>query len=74
MHLIFWNKLETKSRCNQQRLQRGLIIKKMMTQAVMEATINAIQRHPDVDKKVLQHGSKHQIHDETRLVKRGSNH
>ncbi|MBA0610560.1 hypothetical protein Godav_011387 [Gossypium davidsonii] len=55
------------------KIQHGLIIKTMMTQAVMEATINAIQRHPDADKKFLQRGRKHQIHDETRLVKRGTN-
>ncbi|MBA0702311.1 hypothetical protein Goari_005453, partial [Gossypium aridum] len=40
------------SRCNQQSLQRGLV----MTKAMMEATIRATQRHPDADKEVLQHG------------------
>ncbi|MFQ6656292.1 hypothetical protein Gotur_026463, partial [Gossypium turneri] len=43
----------TQSRCNKQSMQRGL----MMTQAMMEATITAVQKYPDADKKVSQRGS-----------------
>ncbi|MBA0871835.1 hypothetical protein Goshw_000185, partial [Gossypium schwendimanii] len=41
---------------------------------VMEATINASQRHPEANKKGLATWINHQINDGTKTMKRGSKH